>query len=100
MRNYKCTLPGLSSFFQQHHEVWGLGESKEPSATAFQASPLTAVYTAANGQVPARCRVKVALRHTYIILPQVTSHQRTSDLAQSSPGGQDKGVCHFKKKKK
>ena len=27
--------------------------------------------------------MKVALRHTYIILPQVTSHQRTSDQAQS-----------------
>ena len=51
-------------------------------------------------RVPARCRVKVALRHTYIILPQVTSHQRTSDQAQSIPGGQDKGVCHFKKEKK
>ena len=50
--------------------------------------------------VPARCRVKVALRHTYIILPQVTSHQRTSDQAQSRPGGQAKGVCHFKKEKK
>ena len=24
--------------------------------------------------VPARCRVKVALRHTYITLPQVASH--------------------------
>ena len=44
--------------------------------------------------VLARYRVKVALRHTYIILPSVTSqYQRTSDQ-------QDKGVCHFKKKKK
>ena len=25
-------------------------------------------------EVPARCRVKVALRHTYIILPKVASH--------------------------
>ena len=46
-----CRLPFLSfrSFFLQYHQVWGLGESKEPSATAFHASLLTAVYTAANG---------------------------------------------------
>ena len=50
--------------------------------------------------VPARCRVKVALRHTYIILSHVTLHQRTSDQAQCRLGGQDKGVCHFKKEKK
>ena len=49
--------------------------------------------------VPARCRVKVALCHTYIILPQVTSHQRMLDQAHSRRG-HDKGVCHFKKENK
>ena len=34
-------------------------------------SPLTATPKA---MVPARCRVKVALHHTYITLPQVASH--------------------------
>ena len=50
-------------------------------------------------KVPARCRVRVALRHTYIILPQVTSHQRMSDQAQSRLE-QEKGFCHFKKENK
>jgi len=48
-------------------------------------------------KVPARFWKKVAIRHT---LSQVTSHQRMSDQAHSRPGGQDKGVCHFKKEKK
>ena len=49
---------------------------------------------------PARCRVKVALHHTYITLPQVTSHiAGTSDQAQARLGGQDKGVRHIQKKK-
>ena len=35
-------------------------------------------------KVPARCRVKVALRDTYIVLPQVTSQyqQTSSDKAR------------------
>ena len=39
-----CRLPFLlfSNFFLHHHQVWGLRESKEPGATAFHASPLTA----------------------------------------------------------
>ena len=49
-------------------------------------------------KVPARCGVKVALRHTYI-LPQVTSHQRMLEHTQSRPR-QDKGVCYFKKENK
>ena len=49
-------------------------------------------------QVLARYRVKVALRHTHIILPSVTlQYQRTSDQAQSS---KTKVFVTFKKKKK
>ena len=54
-----CRLPFLSfsSFFLQH-QVRGLGESKEPSATAFHASPPTTVYTAAN-DIRALCHPEV-----------------------------------------
>ena len=51
--------------------------------------------------VPARCRVKVTLRHTCITSPQVTSHNLTSsNQAQARPEERDKGVHHFLKQKK
>ena len=53
----------------------------------------------AGNEVPARwCRVKVALRHTYITLPQVTS--RIAGLRKLRQEGKTKVFVTFLKQKK
>ena len=47
-----------------------------------------------SAQVPARWGAKVAIRYTYILLPEVTWH-RGINRRQTRPGRQDKCVRHF-----
>ena len=79
-------------------EKWNFGTPTSLPSPATPQSPLTATPEA---MVPARCRVKVALHHTYITLPQVASHiaglRTRLKLGQE---GKTKMFSHILKQKK